>query len=115
MTTIYHNPRCSKSRQTIDVLEDNGIEYQINEYLRTPPNKRELKNILAKLGMQAVDVIRKNEKILTELKVDLSIMSEAELISLILNHPILLERPIVVTDTAARIGRPPESVLELFE
>lgn len=115
MTTIYHNPRCSKSRQTLALLEVNDIEFQTNEYLKTPPSKKELINILNKLGKRPLEVMRTKEKIISELGIELGDKTEEELIDLITQHPILLERPIVVTHKSARIGRPPESVLELFK
>lgn len=114
MTTIYHNPRCSKSRQTLALLEDNDVAFKINEYLKMPPTKSELKSILKKLNKNPLDIIRSKEKILGELNITLDDKSNEELIDLMLKHPILMERPIVVTEDSARIGRPPESVLELF-
>jgi len=115
MTTIYHNPRCSKSRQAIALLEKHKIDFKIVTYLQTPPSKKELKNILKKLDKKPIDVIRSKEKVLTELGLTLSELSDNKLIELMTEHPILLERPIVITDTDARLGRPPENILELFD
>jgi arsenate reductase len=114
MTTIYHNPRCSKSRQTLALLEEQGIDFKVVEYLNNTLDSNEIKSVLKKLDKNALDIMRKNEKILKELDIDIKSLSEAKLIDLMAEHPILIERPIVVTDESARIGRPPESVLELF-
>ena len=115
MTTIYHNPRCSKSRQTLALLEENGVTFEIQEYLKDTPKKAALKDVLKKLNKKPIEIMRTKEKILGELGIDLHEISDSALIDLMLEHPILIERPIVVTDESARIGRPPESVLELFE
>lgn len=114
MTTIYHNPRCSKSRQTLALLEEQNIDFKIIEYLNDTPDSTEIKSVLKKLDKHAIDILRKNEKILKELNIKVNELTESELIILMTEHPILIERPIVVTETAARVGRPPESVLELF-
>ncbi|MBT8142157.1 MAG: arsenate reductase (glutaredoxin) [Gammaproteobacteria bacterium] len=114
MIKIYHNPRCSKSRQTLALLEAQQVDHSVIEYLKTPPGKSELKDILKKLNKEPLEIMRKKEKIMDKLNIDLTSKSDVELIDLIIKHPILLERPIVVTDEDARIGRPPESVLELF-
>lgn len=113
-TRIYHNPRCSKSRATLALLEERGIEAEVVEYLKTPPDAKRLKSLLGKLGIPALDLIRKNEKEWKESGLDAS-ASEKDLIALMVRHPILIERPIVEVDDRARIGRPPEQVLELFE
>ena len=115
MTTIYHNPRCSKSRQTLALLEENNIEFKVQEYLKDTPKKSALKDMLKKLDKKPIEIMRTNEKILKELGIELSELTDSALIDLMLEHPILIERPIVVTNESARIGRPPESVLELFE
>jgi arsenate reductase len=114
MTTIYHNPRCSKSRATLALLEERGIEPEVIEYLKTPPDAKRLKALLRKLGISAADLIRKNEKEWKDSGLDAS-SSEDELIALMTRHPILIERPIVEVGDRARIGRPPERVLDLFE
>ncbi len=115
MTTIYHNPRCSKSRQTLALLEEHGVEFEIHEYLKDTPSIKELKAILKKLAKKPIEIMRTKEKILTELDIDLKTLSDNELIELMHDHPILIERPIVVTEHSAAMGRPPESVLELFK
>ncbi|SRR5690606_7090827 len=113
-TRIYHNPRCSKSRATLALLEERGIEAEVVEYLKTPPDAKRLKSLLRKLGMRAADLIRKNEKEWKESGLDTNAREE-DLIALMVRHPILIERPIVEVGDRARIGRPPENVLELFE
>ncbi|HEX7080115.1 MAG TPA: arsenate reductase (glutaredoxin) [Gammaproteobacteria bacterium] len=111
---IYHNPRCSKSRATLALLEERGVDTEVIEYLKTPPTRKELEKLLKKLGMRASELIRKGEKEWKDSGKDAS-ASEAELIDLMLSHPILIERPIVEVGERARVGRPPERVLELFE
>jgi len=109
--TIYHNPRCSKSRQTLQLLEDQGIKPTIIEYLLTPPTAVELKEILSKMNKGAKDVLRRKEA--REDGVDPDLDEEA-LIDAIVRHPRTLERPIVVNGNKAAIGRPPESVLDIL-
>ena len=112
---IYHNPRCSKSRQTLGLLQEAGIDPQVIEYLKTPPGVDELDAILDKLVVEPPAVIRFEEDIAKQLglaKTDRR--SRAEWLTLIAEHPILLQRPIVVHGTQARLGRPPEAVRELF-
>ena len=111
---IYHNPRCSKSRATLQLLEERGLEPEVIEYLKTPPDAARLKALLEKLGMTALQLIRKNEQEWKESGLDAN-AGEDELIALMTRHPILIERPIVEVADRARIGRPPESVLELVE
>lgn len=110
---IYHNPRCSKSRQTLALLTANGIEPEIVLYLENPPSKKELKDILAKLNLQAEQLIRKSEAIFKE-KYKGKSLTEAQWIKAMLEHPRLIERPIVITATKAMIGRPPEKVLKII-
>ncbi len=112
---IYHNPRCSKSRATLELLRTHGIEPEIIEYLKTPPPTKDLQALLAKLGLQARDIVRTGEAEFKEARVDLSAADDETILALISSHPKLLQRPIVETERAARIGRPPEQVLELFE
>lgn len=112
--TIYHNPRCSKSRQTLALLEEQGIEPQIVKYLEETPNADELKAVLAKLGISARDLLRKKEAEYKEAGLDNEGLSDDEVIAKMIEFPKLIERPIVVKGDAARIGRPPESVLEIL-
>lgn len=111
---IYHNPRCSKSRTALKLLEENGVEPELRLYLENPPSAKELKDLLKLLGIGARDLLRKGEDEYKELKLADKSLSEAKLIDAMVNHPRLIERPIVIRDgKAARIGRPPEDVLEL--
>ena len=113
MTTIYHNPRCSKSRQTLALLQEQGIEPDIIEYLTSPPSEAELDQILARLGKEPEALLRKGED---EYKQHFKgrDLSRAEMISLMVQHPKVIERPIVVNNGKAAVGRPPESVLEIL-
>lgn len=111
--TIYHNPRCSKSRQTLGLLEDKGVEPEIVEYLKTPPSAAELARILALLGKRPADILRAKEA--KEAGIDTASLDDAALIDKMVANPVVIERPIVVVDgEKARLGRPPESVLEIL-
>ena len=110
--TIYHNPRCSKSRQTLELVREQGIEPEIVEYLDTPPSAEELKAILKKLGKTAAEIVRKKEA--KEEGIDVAALDEDALIKALSDHPRAIERPIVVKGGKARMGRPPESVLEIL-
>jgi len=112
--TIYHNPRCSKSRQTLKLLRDNGVEPRIVEYLKEPPDAALLKKLLQQLGLTPRDLLRRGEAAYKELKLADPAKSEDELIAAIVENPILLERPIVVKGGKAVLGRPPENVLKLL-
>jgi arsenate reductase len=112
--TILHNPRCSKSRNTLALLNENGIEPEVVEYLQTPPTPAELAIILNKLGLSADAVIRKNETEYKEAGTAVQNMDEGARIAWLCQNPKALQRPIVVTESAACIGRPPENVLELI-
>jgi arsenate reductase len=111
--TIYHNPRGSKSRQTLALLEEKGIAPKIVKYLETPPSAAELKRILKKLGLKARDILRKGEAAYDELGLEDSGHTDDELLALMVKNPILIERPIVVSGDRAAIGRPPEAVLKI--
>lgn len=111
---IYHNPRCSKSRQTLQFLKDRGVEPEIIEYLKTPPSVEELSDILDKLGMQPRDLIRKQEAEYKSNGLDNIELANDSILSVMVENPILIERPIVVTDNKAAIGRPPENVLDIL-
>ncbi len=112
--TIYHNPRCSKSRQTLELLKESGIEPRIVKYLETPPTADELKAILKRLGMKPRDLMRKREKEYKELGLDDPSLGDEELIQAMVEHPRLIERPIVLHDDRAALGRPPEQVLDIL-
>ena len=115
MTTIYHNPRCSKSRETLALLEEKGIDAEVVLYLEIPPDAVRLTELIAQLGFKSArDLMRKGESEYAELGLDNPALDEAALIAALAAHPRLIERPIVVHGAQARIGRPPASVLELF-
>ena len=114
-TVIYHNPRCSKSRATLAILQERGIEPQVIAYLETPPSKTELRQVLKQLGLTPPDIIRFNEQVAKQAGLTPNDeRSENEWLELMVANPILIERPIVIHDGQARIGRPPESVLEIL-
>ncbi|MGE3476988.1 MAG: arsenate reductase (glutaredoxin) [Rhodospirillaceae bacterium] len=110
--TIYHNPRCSKSRETLALLEGKGLSPHVVEYLETPPSQAELKRILKALGVPAKDIVRKKEA--AAAKIDAEAMKEADLVAAMAAHPEIIERPIVVNGEKAALGRPPERVLGIL-
>lgn len=110
---IYHNPRCSKSRQALALLRENGVEPQVSEYLKTPPDEAALRDLLKKLGLCAHEILRTKEDAYVSCGLSPE-SSEAEILTAIVAHPILLERPIIVKGNRAIIGRPPENVRELL-
>jgi len=114
--TIYHNPRCSKSRETLALLQSNGIEPQVVLYLDTPPDADTLRTLLGQLGMaSARELMRQKEELYKELGLADSALGEDALIQAMVDNPKLIERPIVVANGKARIGRPPEQVLEIVK
>lgn len=112
--TIYHNPRCSKSRQALDLLRKRGIEPAIVEYLKSPPGKKELKEILDRLGMEPRDLMRKKEAAYRENRLDDPKLSRDQLIAALAEHPVLIERPLVLAGDKAVVGRPPEKILDIL-
>ncbi len=112
--TIYHNPRCSKSRQTLALLQENDIDLEIIEYLKTPPDAKQLTAILEKLEIGAAELLRKKEKAFTELGVANMLDDQQALIDVMITNPVLIERPIVLANNKAVIGRPPENVLGII-
>ncbi len=114
MAVIYHNPRCSKSRQTLELLTEHGVEPQVVRYLDDPPDEDTLARLLDLLGMEPRDLMRRREKEYRELGLDDPTLGREELIRAMVEHPRLIERPIVVMGDRAVIGRPPERVLELL-
>lgn len=112
--TIYHNPRCSKSRETLGLLESKGVEPRVVLYLETPPDAAELGRILDKLGMEPRELMRRNEKEYKENGLDDPALSRDALIEAMIAHPRLIQRPIVLSGDKAALGRPPESVLEIL-
>ncbi len=111
--TIYHNPRCGKSRDTLALIEAKGIEPQIVEYLKTPPTKEELCDLLRKLGMKPAQLVRKGEDVYKD-RFAGKALSDEQWLDALAKHPILIERPIVVKGAKAVLGRPPENVLGLL-
>ncbi|MEH6490616.1 arsenate reductase (glutaredoxin) [Halopseudomonas sp.] len=112
--TIYHNPRCSKSRQALELLENQGADIEVVRYIDDQLNNAELSELLQLLGMSARELMRKGEAVYKELNLDNPELSEAQLVQALADYPRLIERPVVVRDGKAVIGRPPEKVLELF-
>jgi arsenate reductase len=113
--SIFHNPKCSKSRETLKLLNEKGIEPEIILYLAAPPTEKELSTVLKKLGIEAKELIRFKEAVAGELGIKPSDKRrEEEWVRLMVENPVLIERPIVITSQKAVIGRPPENVLELI-
>ena len=108
---IFHNPRCSKSRQTLTILEDNGIDFDIIEYLKESPNKETLLQIINLLDIKPRDLIRKGETVYKEKLLNSENLTDDDIVQFMVDNPILIERPIVYDDNRAIIGRPPENVL----
>ena len=112
--TIWHNPRCSKSRQTLELLRKHGIEPTIREYLKQPPDKAEVEKLIELVGGDAKDLVRDGEAEFKTLGRKKAELSPADIAEAIARHPILLQRPVVVSGSRAAIGRPPEAVLPLL-
>jgi arsenate reductase len=110
---IYHNPRCSKSRQTLELIQQAGQQIEIIDYLNQPPSEKELTTIIKLLGINAEDLVRKGEDVYKE-KFKGKKITQQEWVKILIEHPKLIERPIVIKRDTAIIGRPPEKVLELF-
>ena len=113
-TTIWHNPRCSKSRQTLALLEERGISPTVRLYLDAAPSASEVAEVLQQLGIKPWELLRRGEKVFKELGLDKDAADKA-LIEAMSANPILIERPIVIHDGDAALGRPPESVMRLFD
>jgi len=111
---VYHNPRCSKSRQTMELLSEKGVQTEIIEYLKTPPNKQELKEILSMLDLQPRQLMRTHEAEYKDNNLADESLTQDQLIDAMVKFPKIIERPIVVCNGKAAIGRPPESVLEIL-
>ncbi len=112
--TIYHNPRCSKSRQTLELLETQGLTPTIVKYLETPPDAATLNSLLSMLGLEPRELMRQKEAEYSELNLANPELTREQLIQAMLDHPRLIERPIVVSNGQAVIGRPPEQVLTIL-
>ncbi|MCG6937085.1 MAG: arsenate reductase (glutaredoxin) [Gammaproteobacteria bacterium] len=111
---IFHNPRCSKSRQTMEILNNNNADVSVVEYLKSPPGSAELNEILDMLGMEPRDLMRKNEKPYKENQLDNPQLTREQLIQAMVDNPVLIERPIVICGNKAVIGRPPEKVMDIL-
>ena len=112
--TVYHNNRWGKSRKVLQLLRDNNINYTVIEYLNEPINHDELHNICQILGIRPIQLVRTNDKYFKGLNVNINSMNNDEILELLVNHPKILERPIIVKNNDAVIGRPPENVEKLF-
>jgi len=112
--TIYHNPQCSKSRQTLQLLRDKGVEPDIVEYLKSPPDAKTLAGLLKKLGLVPRELMRRKEAAYKENGLADNNLDDATLIDGMVSNPILIERPIVVNGRRAALGRPPEAVLDIL-
>ena len=110
---IYHNPRCSKSRQGLAILNDSKVDFEIIEYLKTPPSEKEIKDILSKLQMEPINLVRKNEAIWKE-NYKGKELSNDQIIKAMAENPKLIERPIVIHNNEAVLGRPPENISSLL-
>lgn len=113
MTTIWHNPKCSKSREALKLLEEKGGKFEVFKYLDTPPSRDEIVRLLKKLGISARELMRTKEDLYKELEVG-KITDEAKLIDVLVDHPKLIERPILIEENRALIGRPVEKVIEFL-
>lgn len=113
MITIYHNPRCSKSREGLSLLENSGKEFEIKKYMETPISEEKLKEIITLLGIKPIDLVRKNEAIWkSEFKS--KTLTDTQVIKAMIKNPRLIERPIVINDKQAVIGRPPVKILDII-
>ncbi|QIZ46402.1 arsenate reductase (glutaredoxin) [Dickeya zeae] len=113
--TIYHNPRCSKSRETLALLQQQGIEPEVVLYLDTPPDAATLARLIKQLGFNSArELMRRKEELYRELNLADDTLTEAQLIEAMVTHPKLIERPIVVANGHAKLGRPPEQVLDIL-
>jgi arsenate reductase (glutaredoxin) len=115
MVTIYHNPGCSTSRKVLGMLRQSGTEPKVIEYLKTPPSKAELKNLLKQMGITPRQLLRRRGTPYDELGLSDTSKTDEQLIDAIVAHPILMERPVVVSDKGVRLCRPPEKVLEILQ
>ena len=113
--TIYHNPRCTKSRRTLQLLRDQEVDLEVIEYLKDPPSRTELRQIIRALGIPARELIRRKEKLFAEVGNEKIRYSDSAAVDLLAEHPRLMERPIVVRKGRAVIGRPPENISLLME
>ncbi|MCD0462222.1 arsenate reductase (glutaredoxin) [Roseiconus lacunae] len=115
MTKIYHNPRCSKSREALQLLQSRGIEFDEVRYLDNPPTKTELRKVIKLLNLRPEQLVRRKEKLFKELGLDSEALSDSQWIDVMVEHPKLIERPIVVHGDRAAIGRPIGNIVELLD
>ncbi|MES2423334.1 MAG: arsenate reductase (glutaredoxin) [Pseudomonadota bacterium] len=113
-TTIYHNPQCGTSRNTLGLIRNAGIEPVVIEYLKSPPSREELQNLIAQMGMPVRDLLRQKGTPYDELGLDDAALTDAQLLDAMLAHPLLINRPIVVTPLGTRLCRPSEVVLDIL-
>ncbi|TWT77675.1 Arsenate reductase [Posidoniimonas polymericola] len=109
-TTIYHNPRCSKSRNALALLEERGVEFEVIKYLEDPPSTKELQRVVGLLGIKPAELVRRGEKVFKELGLAEQELTDKQWIAVLVEHPVLIERPIVVHDGRAAIGRPIDNI-----
>lgn len=112
--TIYHNPKCGTSRNTLALIRDSGIEPEVIEYLKTPPDRDTLQALIAATGQPVIEAVRTKEAVFTELQLGNPGVTDAQLIDAMLAHPVLINRPIVVTPLGTRLCRPAEAVLDIL-
>ena len=112
--TIYHNPACGTSRNTLALIRNSGTEPQVIEYLKTPPSRETLLGLIQAIGLPVINVVRRKEKVFAELQLEQDGVTDAQLVDAMLAHPILINRPIVVTPLGTRLCRPSEQVLDIL-
>ncbi|QDV62380.1 arsenate reductase (glutaredoxin) [Crateriforma conspicua] len=115
MTEIYHNPRCTKSREALKLLQSRGLDVRVIKYLEEPPSEKQLRQIVKLLGIRPEQLVRKGEKLFKELGLADQTQTDKQWIAILAEHPRLIERPIVVHDGKAAIGRPIEQVVEILD
>ena len=114
MAQLYHNPRCSKSRAALALLNERGVDFEIVRYLENPPDEAMLRELLSKLGMTPLELMRRSESKFRELRLGGADVSDQQRIRAMVDNPILIERPVFISGEKAIVGRPPERVLELL-
>jgi len=112
---IYHNPHCSKSRETLQLLEEKGLQTEIVEYLKTPPDAKTLKHIIKTLGIEAMQLVRQHEDEFKQAGLDRDNLTEDDIINAMIEYPKLIERPIVIHNNKVAIGRPPKNILTILD
>jgi arsenate reductase len=112
--TIWHNPRCSKSRQTLALIEGRGIRPQVVEYLKQPPSREDIARVVTLLAIAPIELMRRGETVYKELEIGVRPLGDDELIAAMAANPVLIERPVVIANGRAALGRPPENVLNIL-